>query len=226
MERADAAQTAQLHLADLSMGLFPQLGRRFMVRWHRTFTGSPNAWGGVVVGPGGRVVAVALITTDQPAHTAEVLSVHRRALLLAGAVGLLRHPRALVTFLRTRARRYVRRLLRGGRPSASPPAPAEPHEVIGVVHVLVTAEQARERGLAAALLRAAAACARQRGTTVLALVTDHPQGPGPHRASEVYDRLGWERTAVRHRDGRRIAEYRRSLLATAADDDGPGRSCA
>ncbi|CAA9405857.1 MAG: hypothetical protein AVDCRST_MAG35-1156 [uncultured Quadrisphaera sp.] len=219
MERADASQTADLHLRNLSMGLFPQLGHRFMTRWHQTFAGSEHAWGGVVVGPGGQVVAVALVTTDQPAHTAEILREHRTALLRAGTAGLVRHPRALVTFLRTRVLRYLRRIVRGGRPDTPPSARSEPREIVGVVHVLVTAEQVRERGLAAALLGAAESWARQRGTTVLALVTDYPEQPAAHTAADVYDRLGWERTAVRHRDGRRIAEYRRHLVADAAGGD-------
>ena len=216
---ADAPQTAALHLGNLSMGLFPQLGHRFMTRWHQTFTGSEHAWGGVVASPEGRVVAVALVTTDQPAHTAEILREHRAALLRAGTAGLVRHPRALVTFLRTRVLRYVRRIVGGGRPGTASSTRSEPREIIGVVHVLVTAEQARERGLAAALLRAAESCARQRGTTVLALITDYPEQPVRHSAAEIYDRLGWERTAVRRRDGRRIAEYRRRLDVDAAGSD-------
>lgn len=220
---SDAPPTARLHLEHLSTGLFPRLGHRFLTRWHRTFTDSQHAWGGVVVRPGGDVVAVVLVTTDQPAHNAEVLGEHRWALARAGALGLLRHPDALVIFLRTRVLRYLRWVTRGGGPAGPATSSQEGREVVGVVHVVVTAESMRGQGLAVALLEAAEDHARGRGTTVLALVTDYPETGGdlaaPPWAWGMYDRLGWERVDVRHRHGRRVAEYRRRLTSGTADAD-------
>ena len=225
MHRSDARRTAELHRRHLPFGLFPRLGRRFMTRWHQTFVTSPHAWGGVVVGPTGDVVALVLMTTDQNGYVTEALTKHRWFLARAAAVGLLTDPRVLGHFLRTRALRYWRRLKRPDH--ARTAAAAGPREPLGVIHAVVTEESARGRGCARALLQAAELHARRLGTPQLALITDDPaptsttgdgatqQGPG---AAGMYDRLGWERVGVHIRDGRRVAEYRRRLLHPEAND--------
>ena len=222
---SDARRTAELHREYLPFGLFPRLGRRFMTRWHETFSTSPHAWGGVVVGPTGDVVAVVLMTTDQHAYITEALTKHRWTLARDGAVGLLLDPRVLGYFLRTRALRYWRRLRRSHQPRTAAVTDRPDH--LGVIHAVVTDESARGRGCARALLEVAEAHARRRGTPVLALITDDPaetsttgdqgtqQGLG---AAGMYDRLGWDRVGVHTRDGRRVAEYRRRLLPPEADD--------
>ena len=226
MLESDADRTAQLHREHLHLGLFPSLGHRFVARWHQTFVTSAHAWAAVVVAPDGAVVAMVLMTTDQHDYLTETLLHHRWPLARAGAVGLVRDPRVLAHFARTRALRYWRRFHRARRPVV---ALEDPAGRLGVVHAVVTDESARGLGCARALLHTAEDHARRRGTVVLALVTEHLEvedaARPPRGAGSFYERSGWVRTDLRTRDGHRIAEYRRRLAPAAgpvsATDEAP-----
>ena len=122
--RADLPATAAVHAALFPHGLFARLGTDFLRRWHATFHDGKHAVAYVAVVPrdhvaagagrtsDGEVVGYLLGATDHVAHVEAVIAAHRRELVLAGAGALLVRPALAAHFLRTRARRYLRRMLR------------------------------------------------------------------------------------------------------------------
>jgi prolipoprotein diacylglyceryl transferase len=214
----DLHDTARLHSLLLPDGFFLQLGHRFVVRWHRTFVDRATAVGAVVTpASGSPVLAFVLASTDQVAYTRDVLGRDRGPLLLLGSLGLLRRPLLLAAFVRTRTRRYARRLL-GRRRGAGPPSgrsdPTPPR--LAVVHAVATTPEHRGRGYAAALLQHVLDSARAAGAVECALVTAAVEtvtaDPQPRGAAAMYERLGWRLTDRRRQaDGRWVAEYRRAL---------------
>ncbi|WP_369054701.1 GNAT family N-acetyltransferase [Kineococcus terrestris] len=204
----DLAATAALQQRYLPLGLFPQLGDRFVRRWHRTFCDSPAAWAGVLVDPDG-VCGYALLATDQRAYLRDVLTRDRLPLAVLGAAGLLRRPGLAVRFARTRARRYARRLLRPVRRPASTGDHAASPETVAVLHAVVVDHRARGRGLAAALLDRCAARARAAGATRIALVTD--ADGAEQGAVELYRHLGWTEVGRHRRDGRELVDFQLDL---------------
>lgn len=216
MRVTDLPATARLHRTLLPNGLFPLLGQRFVQRWHRTFLASPDAVAQVVTDEQDTVVAFLLATTDQRRYLAGTLREYRLPLMGLGCVALLRRPRLLVRFVRTRLRTYWRHLSplsapRQGSARRGPASTGRPdtdREVVGVVHAVVTDHPARRRGCAAAMLAVVQERALAAGSDHLALVTDLDG------SAAMYERLGWHRVGVRrHRDGRVVAEYR--LVPTA-----------
>jgi GNAT superfamily N-acetyltransferase len=85
---------------------------------------------------------------------------------------------------------------------------AEPDEL--EVRMLVTAEHARGRGVAAALMDATEARAVERGKGAVVLSTE----PGMHAAHRLYERRGYVRVPERDwvvDDGTTLITYRRTL---------------
>jgi len=238
MTSTDALATAELQLRYLSEGFFPRLGLAFVTRWHRAFVQQPHGWAAVVVDADERIVSYALVATRQRDFVEGVIRSQGLSMAASATLALAGRPRLLVHFLRTRTVRYVRRIITTaarritGAQAAVAASDTASQVVEAVVHAVVTVESARGLGCAATLLDAAERSAREDGATVIALVTDDlpPQdaasgcAPGPRRgAAGLYEHLGWERTAERVRDGRRILEYRRmlgSLLEHAGVDGG------
>lgn len=212
MVPADSRVTAALHIEHLSYGFFPRLGRRFMERWHRTFLDTESGSAMVLTDANNQIVAFVLFTTDQQKYLDEVLHRHRLPLLSAGVPALLARPGLLVLFLRTRLRKYHRRLSLAARGEVQEMAPGQPD--LGIVHAIVTVPSARRQGYGRVLLEAALTKATDRGATMLALVTaadDQPAGLAAPGAEGFYERLGWARTAVRERDAHTIVEFRMDL---------------
>lgn len=199
MARTDLRATAALHIAHLPKGLFPQLGARFLARWHESFIDSDFAWAHVVISPdrrpdedggdttktgdGGEVAAYLLMTTDPAAHLREMLARHGRALTRSGGWGLLRRPGLAIFFARSRARRYAKRFYHAWRTRRAPATKGgdsgEQAQVrLAVVDAIATASAYRGRGLAAILLDRAAEAASAAGADEIALVTDGPPPPG------------------------------------------------
>ncbi len=230
---ADLPATAALHAALLPHGLFPRLGTGFLRRWHATYLGGEHAVAYVAVAPrdpagggaartaDGDVVGFLLGATDQVAHVEGVLAAHRRELVLAGMGALCVRPALAAHFARTRARRYLRRLLRR-RPPAHPAGSARPRvpargsaapSPVAVVTAVAVAPAARGQRIAASLLGAFEGDVRRAGTPTIELVTQ----VGREGASAFYTHLGWA-VLDEHADldGGRVRRFRRELASGAS----------
>ncbi len=209
---ADLDAVVGLHLEHLPHGLFPRLGRTFMRRYHCTFLELSCGLSFVAVSnvPGDRdeevVIGFVCGSTDQRSHVAEVISTARGPLLLLGASALLRRPRLLVHFIRTRSRGYLRRLLRRfdttRAPGGEAPAP------IAVLAAVAVSPSSRAVGAGTALVAAFVTGVQRAGTSCIELVTlDGPEG-----AASFYRTLGWTEVG-RHenKDGQTVVLFRMEL---------------
>lgn len=216
--------TADLHVRQLPNGFFPSLGTHFIGRWHRTFIDARQADAAVVVDPSrsDEVVGYLLLVLDPQSQFQHVRSEHGPPLMMLGLLGLVRRPRLAAYFVRTRARRYITRLMprRGDGPRAAVGAKAP-----AVVHAVVTRPGHHGRGVAKLLLTWAESRAARAGATELALVTDVGETCGAlsqdtsQGAAGMYDHLGWQRVARHERDGRTLVEFR--MMVTRERDGGP-----
>lgn len=206
---SDVSTTSELHVHELKVGLFPQLGRRFVARWHRTYHQSPHAvaLSAVRIYPHGRehVVGFLIGATDRDAFLRELVTRHRTALVVCGALALLVRPRVLGRFLRTRLRPYLRRLRTAARHGAVDGSTTE-RERTADLAAIVIAPSLRRSGVGRALVqeflrRCAAAGA---GTVELVTVS------GPSGAAGFYSRTGWTlaETCV-NRDGMQVQRFHR-----------------
>lgn len=200
---------ARLHVEHLPVGLFPALGARFVARWHQAHIDSAHGVALVSYDPaaaGEPVTGFLVGAVDRARFQDELMTRHRRDLLLSGACALLRRPRVLAWFLRTRSTAYVRRLrcsrAVGGTPEAA---------VADLTAIAVAPERHRGgagRALTEEFLRISARC----GATRAELVADDD-------ASGFYARTGWRggRCAIA-RDGRSLRWFSVDL-----HDGGPDR---
>lgn len=224
---ADLPVTAALHARLLPHGLFPLLGAAFMRRWHATFLAGapvgaasgrdePTTYGVVLVAenPDGEIVGFLVGTTDQVGYVSSVLEHHRRALTLAGARAMLGRPNVALHFLRTRARRYARRLLgpgaarhrNGGHGGHG--GHGGMHAQVAVVTAVAVTAAARGSGVGARLVADFLTAARAAGAPAAELVTK----AGDDGASAFYARLGWTEADVhRDRDGDLVRRFRTEL---------------
>ncbi|MCW2135278.1 GNAT family N-acetyltransferase [Arthrobacter sp. VKM Ac-2550] len=95
-------------------GLFPQMGERFVRRWHASFLDSPFGIALVaerVDAQGAQAVGFLVGSTDQFRHIDDVVRRHRVRLALAGLLALAQRPRLGAHFVRTRGRAYLKRIL-------------------------------------------------------------------------------------------------------------------
>lgn len=163
-----------------------------MRRWHATYLTSPHAIAFVAEDPAGEVGAFLVGAVDHRAYMEELMADRRAVarLAVAGAVGLLRHPRLVGRFLRTRAPRWALwALLRlGRRPSvrsvATPDAAAS---ATGLLDAVAVRPRLRGTGLARELVRRFVVATRERGVHRVRVVTS----VGPSGVGDFYVRLGW-----------------------------------
>ncbi|WAL49864.1 GNAT family N-acetyltransferase [Rhodococcus pyridinivorans] len=220
----DLDATAHLHIEELPVGFFPDLGPRFMRRWHKTFLESPHAVAFVAVcryGTDEVVCAFLMGSTDESAHMRVVLADRRCLLTLASiaALSLLRRPSQAVRFLRTRAWPWTRRLVSvvtsrsAVRPARTDPAP------VALLAAVAVRPQLRGSGVGARLVELFLVHAHERGAATAELLTR----TGPEGAGAFYEHLGWS-AGHEHlsRDGVSVRSYRR-CLGPPAD---PGTFCA
>lgn len=212
---ADLGDTARLHAQLLPMGLFPQLGVRFLRRWQSSFLLERRGIALVGVEQDGTVAAFLLGSADQNGQLRALVADRRQvaALVVTGVLGLLRQPPLAVWFVRTRAWRYARRLLSLGRaaaPALASPAVAPQLSERRVAVLTAVAVEPRLRGqhVGAELVRQFLQQAVARGATVAELVVD----TGPDGAVAFYERLGWTAGGEHiNRDGDHVRIYHHSL---------------
>lgn len=197
-------RTAELHVAELYHGLFPQLGVEFVRRWHRVHCYSP--YGVVFVAVrSGAVIGFLLGTTDHRRHVAWTIQNHRRELLLAAARAMIARPGVMIGFLRTRALRYTQRLLRRSRRSAAVSRGAGPDGPVAVLEAIVVVPSAQGAGAGRVLVETFLTFAARAGVRRVDLVTK----AGPSGAAGFYRRSGWQ-PAGEHvdRDGELALTFR------------------
>lgn len=200
----DLEEVVGAHLAAFPDGFFARLGRRYLVRYYRTFLDGPLAVA-LVAENGGRMAGYLVGIVDPPRHRRLVFRYHGVGLAGRGAVGLVMRPRLLAQFVGSRARRYaaaVRRHCRTGTPGVD-------HARVAVLSHLVVVPECRRggvgRGLVTAFLEQAAAA----GCSRACLVTIDGVGG----ASDFYAKQGWTHTATRQApDGRALAHFELDLV--------------
>jgi GNAT superfamily N-acetyltransferase len=218
---SDLPATSRLHVGELEAGLFPQLGRRFVARWHRTYQQSPHAVGLSVVRiyPHGRehVVGFLIGAADRDAFQQELITRHHNALLLHGALALLLRPRVLRRFLRTRLRPYLRRLRSAARRSDAVGAdPATPRERTRTADLaaIVIAPSLRRTGVGSALVHEFLRRCAAAGAATAELMTMS----GPSGAGSFYARIGWTLTETYvNRDGLQVQRFQRRTSRAAEE---------
>ena len=184
---------AELHRGALPSGLFPRLGTRFMTSYHATFEQSPYGVALIAVAED-QPVGLLMGTVDDRAHHRWVLRHKGRRLALAGAVALVRRPGLAALFLRTRASRYLKRLLQLRREPAQGGHTQRwgrhTNEVVGSLTHIAVAPDHHGAGIGSALVDTYVRAAEVAGTELLEVVTGR-EGP---EAVGFYERLGWEAT--------------------------------
>lgn len=198
---ADLPVTARLHVDSLPIGLFPDLGPRFVARWHQAHIESAHGVALVAyeTTPQGEWITGFLVgSTHRAAFRHELLTRHRRGLLVHGLVALLARPPLLARFLRTRLPAYLRRL--GGH--RSPTAGSTPR--VGDLTAIAVDRSARRGGTGHALSGAYLSACVLDGTRRAELVTD----VNAAGTADFYARAGWFRVRTETtRDGRRLLRF-------------------
>lgn len=208
----DLPMSAQLHLDELPIGLFPEFGARFLRRWHRSFVDRRHAVALVATDHEGTVVGFLLGTLDHRAHIADLLRERMTVLSLAAHAGaaMAVRPRTAVRFLRTRLRPWCRAVARSRSSAQSTGEPVTPPaDSIAVVVAIAVSPRVRGIGVGSQLLDCFESTSAQAGAHRAELSTglgavDNPGG--------FYEHLGWEKGESRlDRDGRTMLTYRRDL---------------
>lgn len=216
---ADLDATALLHCEQLPAGFFPDLGPRFMRRWHRAYLDSPQGVALVAVcrcDDPGHVCAFLFGSIDESTHMRAVLADRRRLLSLAvvAAVSLLRHPPLAARFVRTRATPWTRRLI--GTLTSQPAAPSGVDSTpVAVLAAIAVHPSLRGSGAGARLVELFLNHAHEGGTATAELVTS----AGSDGAGEFYERMGWiPGRESRTRDGEKVRSYRHPTASPARRD--------
>jgi GNAT superfamily N-acetyltransferase len=207
MEARDLGFVAREHLRHFPRGFFARLGPWFLEEYYRTFLTGPEGHT-VIAEESGQPVGYLVGVSAPVGHRDHVVRRHGRALVLRAAGRLLVRPDLCLLFLRTRAVRYLTKLLarrrrgQGGTPSSSPAV---------LTHVAVTPTH-HGWGIGSRLVGwfedEVAACGCER----IVLVT----ASGREGAGEFYERRSWHRTGEHSTpDGQRLSTYERQLRPAA-----------
>ncbi|NMG40536.1 GNAT family N-acetyltransferase [Chelativorans sp. ZYF759] len=212
----DLSTTATLHRQHLELGLFPQLGERFMRAYHASFAASPHAIALVARSESGRVVGALFGTTANARHYRWVVEEHGMNLAVQGTRSLLLQPALAWSFISSRAGRYAKGLgrhlgLLGRDDAAVANAGAGPSCVLS--HI-VTSKAARRLGVGRRLVEEFRRQAHATGAAEARLVT-REGGPG----APFFERLGCACVDLRpSQDGEALREYSLQLDKTIADE--------
>lgn len=208
----DLPQSAQLHLDELPIGLFPELGARFLRRWHRSFVNRPHAIALVATDSEGAVVGFLLGTLDHHAHIGNLLRERMTVLSFAAHAGaaMAVRPRTAVRFVRTRLRPWCRAVMRSWPiPLSNGEPETPPADSVAVVVAIAVSPRVRGIGVGAQLLDWFESDSARAGARCAELSTDLGVADN---AGGFYERLGWQKSGNRlDRDGRTMQTYRRDL---------------
>lgn len=212
----DLSSTAALHRRHLELGLFPQLGERFMRSYHSTFAASPYAIALVARSERGQVVGALFGTTANSQHYRWVVEEHGMKLAMQGVRSLLLQPALAWNFLSSRAGRYAKGLGRhlgifGRNDAARANSDGSPACVLS--HI-VTSQAVRQQGIGRRLVEEFRRQAQASGAAQSRLVT-RESGPG----APFFERLGCACVDLRpSQDGEALCEYSLQLDQTIADE--------
>lgn len=212
MQTGDLDQVARLHEVSLDYGFFGRLGNGFLRVYYETFISSPCARAFVGEFEDGSSAGMIVGTIDNEHHYQWLLRRRGAALAISGLRALLRRPRLLAWFLRSRVPRYVRAVTRRLLPQSHRPSSTLQPERVGVLSHVAVSPTHRSSGLGAALVKRFVAEAEESSMDRVLLVTL----TGEEGAGRFYERLGWEHLGdkVDH-DGRRVATYELRLKTGA-----------
>lgn len=188
---ADDHFAAELHAAVLPDGFFPALGNRFLKAYYGSFRRSPHGIG-LVAYADGSPAGVLVGTSDDEAHYRWVVRQAWWRLVGPAVVGLVRRPRLMTSFVRTRARRYLRGAARLSTAGEGTALPRSDHRIGTVTHLAIT-DHFRSEGIGAALVERFIREARDAGTTRLQVVTR----AGDDGAGGFYAAIGWRSAGTR-----------------------------
>ncbi|MGH8868130.1 MAG: GNAT family N-acetyltransferase [Actinomycetes bacterium] len=206
MHADDLSFAVSMHRRFFPDGFFARLGAGFLTEYYRAFLTGPYALA-YVADLDGRRAGFLVGVTDAAMHRHHVLRTHGRALLLRALVALLVRPRLAWHFLRTRVRRYTRRLVGSGGQTAAAGAPGTA-ERVGVLSRVAVAEDARAHGIGSALTERFLEGVAEAGCTRVTLVTSVGEtGAGAYWAARGWAACGEHSTP----DGQRLATYDRSV---------------
>ena len=207
VEVADVSRTARIHAAALPGGFFVDLGPRFLRCYHRTFLTSP-AGVAILAERSGETVGFIVGTIDEATHYRHVVRRDRLALGARGLVALGANPILLSRFVRTRAVRYLRGIVRLSRQVADLPEDVTPRVTSGVLSHMAVESSSRGAGIGSTLLCAFEDTARALGAKTVRLSTAAENTA----AQAFYERAGWRRGDERSdADGHSWIYYSRDL---------------
>lgn len=199
----DLPIVTQMHRAEFREGFFVRLGARFLRRYYRTFLDGPLATA-VVCERDGRVCGYLVGVLEPPQHRRLLIHHHGPTLAISALASLIWRPGLALHFLRTRARRYLRALLKQGRSAA---VAAEPSKLAVLTYVAVDPSM-RGQGIGSALVDRFLDEAAAAGRSAVCLVTV----AGAGGAGDFYASRGWEHVGdSRRSDGQRLERYRLQL---------------
>ena len=191
------------HLAHFSDGFFARLGERFLHEYYRSFISCTGASALVAV-RGTEPVGFLTGTLDPAEHRRQMLNRDGKKLALHGLRALVWRPALAIHFLRTRAMRYLRRLL-GKTPPPPPPASAGR---IGVLQHVAVKPEVQAQGIGSKLIARFEAESAEAGLSSLTLVTV----AGPDGAGDYYEKNGWTRMGKQSTaEGRDLITYTKDV---------------
>ena len=196
----DLRVVTDMHIAEFREGFFVRLGARFLRRYYRTFLDGPLATA-LVCENDGKVCGYLVGVLDPPQHRRLLIRHHGPSLAINALGSLIWRPRLALHFLRTRARRYLRSLLKQGRSAA---VAAEPSKLAVLTYVAVDPSM-RGQGVGSALVDRFLDEAAAAGRAAVCLVT----AAGAGGAGDFYASRGWEQVGEgRRSDGQSLEHYR------------------
>ena len=202
VEASDLGFVVTQHLSHFPDGFFAKLGAEFMREYYRSFTTCSGAVA-LIADRGSGPVGFLAGSLDPAEHRRQMLKQHGKVLALRAVKAMLLHPALAVHFLRTRAARYLRRLM--GRAPSSPPASSGR---FGVLHHVAVEPTVQSQGIGSTLITHFEAMAADAGLTSLTLATV----AGPSGAGDYYVEKGWTRVEE-HRmpEGRSVVTFTKNV---------------